>query len=89
MSAAQQVKRISYDKWPELRDLFRQDWPKNCLPYHLIQNYLDWRTKDPDFVENNIELNCLNGDWSDGTFYALVRIISRAFELLMMCEISF
>lgn len=74
MSAVPQVKRIPINKWAELRDLFKSDLLNNLLPYHLIQNYLDWHKKDPEFVEENIEINCLNGDFSDGTFYALVRL---------------
>ncbi|XP_063697440.1 uncharacterized protein LOC134828395 [Culicoides brevitarsis] len=65
------ITKIPLSDWPSLRDLFKSDWPRNILPYHLVQNYLDWHQKDPDFVEKNIEICCLDGDWSDGTFYAL------------------
>lgn len=75
MSEEHKATKIPLEKWPELRDLFKKDWPKNILPYHLIQNYLDWHIKDPEFVVKNIEINCLNGDWSDGSFYALVNAL--------------
>lgn len=65
--------RIPIESLSELRDLYKKDWPKNILPFYLIQNYLDWHLQDPKFVEENIEFVCLNGDWSDGTFYVLVR----------------
>lgn len=59
--------------WPELRDLYQTDWPKHILAYHLLQNYIDWHVKDSKFVDENIQISCLNGDWNDGTFFALVR----------------
>lgn len=74
MSSLPQANRIPINEWPELRDLFKKDWPNNALPYHLIENFLEWRKKDSEYVDKNIEINCLNGDWTDGTFYALVRL---------------
>ncbi|XP_063702947.1 uncharacterized protein LOC134832746 [Culicoides brevitarsis] len=71
MSEVNQANQIFIEDWPVLRDLFTRDWPKYCLPYHLIQNFLDWHKIDPEHVNTDIQLFCLNGDWSDGTFFAL------------------
>lgn len=67
-----QLKPIPYEMWPQLRQLYKQDWPRNILPYYLLDNYIQWRKKDSHFIDQNAEIMCLNGDWSDGTFYLLV-----------------
>lgn len=55
-----------------LRDLYSKDWPKNIVPSYLLQNYINWYQKDPDYVNSNVEIHCLNNDWSDGTFCIIV-----------------
>lgn len=64
-----EIVSVPYKSWAQLRDLYASEWPKNILPYHLLQNYIDWHEKDSEFVEKNIEVACLNSDWKDGTFY--------------------
>ncbi|XP_063702946.1 uncharacterized protein LOC134832745 [Culicoides brevitarsis] len=53
-----------------LRDLYKNS-TKNVLPYNLLDNYVRYRTIDSTFVDENFQIMCLNGDWSDGTFYLL------------------
>lgn len=64
---------IPSECWPQLRQLFARDWPRNIIPYYLLDNYIRWGQSDPTFIDQNVEVSCLNGDWSDGTFYLLVR----------------
>uniref|UniRef100_A0A336MI60 CSON001614 protein n=1 Tax=Culicoides sonorensis TaxID=179676 RepID=A0A336MI60_CULSO len=66
-----EVHSLSLEHWLKLRDLFKKEWPRNILPYNLIQNYIEWNSKNPQFVHENINIYCLNGDWTDGTFFAL------------------
>lgn len=63
---------IPFESWFELRQLFKQDWPRNIIPYYLLDNHIRWRECDQTFTEKNVEVMCLNGNWSDGTFCLLV-----------------
>jgi hypothetical protein len=67
--------QISSDKWPELRDKFLINWPTNILGYYTIDNFIRWIQKQPDV--KHLQLYCLNGDWSDGTFVAIVSDFKR------------
>lgn len=62
---------IPTDKWPELRDLFLPDWPRNIYAYNLLENYIRWLGKDPNI--KNLKIYALNDDWSDGTFVVVDR----------------
>lgn len=57
-------------QWVELRDMFAADWPRNIYAYNLLENYLQWRERDPKI--KNLKVYSLNGDWSDGTFVVVV-----------------
>lgn len=59
-------------KWPKLRDLFLSDWPKHIVPHSLMQNYINWSAKDPEYVKKNVEVYSLDSNWKDGTFYLVV-----------------
>lgn len=45
----------------KLRNLFKKDWPKHCVAFSLIDNYMVWLEK----VNNikNLKIYCLNGEW--------------------------
>lgn len=60
-------------QWVELRDMFASDWPRNIYAYNLLENYLEWRERDPKI--KNLKIYSLNGDWSDGTFVVVVSSI--------------
>lgn len=66
---------ISPSDWPELRDIYLPDWPKNIYAYNLLDNYLNWIKRDPKI--KNLKIYSLNGDWRDGTF---VVIVSNSFH---------
>jgi len=62
--------KIEPQFWPELRNKFLVDWPKNCSGYFTVNNYIEWRQKDPEY--NGYEFFSLNNDWiNDGTFIVL------------------
>uniref|UniRef100_A0A336MHI2 CSON001610 protein n=2 Tax=Culicoides sonorensis TaxID=179676 RepID=A0A336MHI2_CULSO len=65
------LETIPSEKWPLLRELYERDWPQNVLPYYLLDNIIRWNGIDSKFVSENIEVKCLNGDFTDGTFYFL------------------
>ena len=56
----------------KLRNLFKVNWPKHCVAYFIIENYLEWLEKLSNI--KNLKIYCLNGDWrSDGTFVIMDR----------------
>lgn len=70
--AVSRLSEIHPFKWPELRDKYLVDWPKNMLGYYTMDNYLRWVTIDPDIA--NLCVYALDNDWSDGTFVVIVSI---------------
>lgn len=65
---------VPFSEWTHLREVFKVDWPRHCLPYINIQNY--------ERLHENMDtkIYCLNGDWSDGTIILKVNIIKIFYE---------
>lgn len=63
--------KIERKNWPKLRDLYSSHDPNTILGYSVVENYIKWFEKDPK--HQNVVFYCLNGDWNDGTFVAIVR----------------
>lgn len=63
--------KIERENWPKLRDLYSPRDPNTFLGHCAVENYIQWFVKDPSI--ENISIYCLNDDWSDGTFVAIVR----------------
>lgn len=55
----------------QLRDLYLVDWPENILGYYTVDNFIRWFEKESTI--KNLIVYSLNGDWTDGTFVAIVR----------------
>lgn len=56
-----------------LQKLYLQDWPKHCVGYFWLDNYLRWLDKDPQL--KHLAFYTLNGDWRrDGLFLLVVRL---------------
>jgi hypothetical protein len=66
-----QLTHIPQESLPELRDLFKKDWPTNHVGYYTVDNYIRWLARDSAI--QNLDIFALNGDWSDGTFLIVVR----------------
>lgn len=62
--------KIERKNWPNLRDLYSSHDTNTFLGYCVVENYIQWFEKDPQ--NQNVAFYCLNGDWSDGTFVAIV-----------------
>lgn len=65
------ITEISREDLPKLRDLYNRSDPSTILGYGVIENYLRWFQLNPDY--NDAKFYCLNENWTDGTFIALVR----------------
>lgn len=61
---------IERENWLKLRDLYSAQDPNTFLGYCSVDNYIRWFEKDPNI--QNVVFYCLNDDWSDGTFVAIV-----------------
>lgn len=64
------IQEIPAADWSVLRDKFLIDWPKNMLGYYTVDNFVRWKSYEPDI--EHLNLYALDGDWSDGTFVAVV-----------------
>jgi len=61
--------KIESKFWPELRDKFVKNWPEHCIGYNIVDNYIKWKKRDPNYAD--CVFHSLDGDWSDGTFAAV------------------
>lgn len=62
---------IEQEDWIELRDMYRQGWPKkNIATYYLLNNFIGWVKKEPNL--KNLYVYSLNDEWGDGTFTVIV-----------------
>lgn len=63
---------IPVSSLPELRELFKPNWPVDVVAYNTVDNYINWLREDPHLA--NIKIYCLNNDWTDGTYIIVVGI---------------
>lgn len=78
--------KITSDNWTELRDKFLINWPINMMGYYTVDNFIRWTQKEPNV--KNVEFFSLDGDWSDGTFAAIVsdfNIQARTSKRNLLC----
>lgn len=66
---ADELVKIEYEYWRELRDLHLPVRAPTYFGYCLVDNYIRWFELDPKSVD--VVFYSLNGDWSDGLFLAL------------------
>lgn len=90
MSRSEKFTRLGIKDWPRLQLLYKEEWPKYIVPYYLIQNYISWHAKDEAYVDENVQLVCLDNDWSDGTFLLLVSAFRCHCQLInfIVCWLS-
>jgi hypothetical protein len=65
-----QLTEIPHASLPDLRDLYKKDWPTNHVGYYTVDNYIRWLAVEPAI--KNLNIYALNADWSDGTFLIVV-----------------
>lgn len=73
MSSQNKLTIIPKSEWLELRDINLLNWPRHISAYYAVNNYIKW-CKINSQIEKSITFYCVNGDWSDGTFFIVVRI---------------
>lgn len=60
---------IDRKDWPILKQLYL-NVPKSFYAYISIDTYIRWTESDPNL--DGVNIFCLNGNFSDGTFVAIV-----------------
>lgn len=64
--------KIPDENWPELRDMYRKDWPYFIYFYNFLDFSYKWKTKH----RYAIEIYSYNGKWrEDGTFISIYKVI--------------
>lgn len=71
MVEADNLVEINRSDLPKLRDLYLINWPENMEGYYTVDNFIRWLEKKSTI--KHLTFYCLNGDWSDGTFVAIVK----------------
>ncbi|XP_065080136.1 uncharacterized protein LOC135702984 [Ochlerotatus camptorhynchus] len=70
MYTSDELKLISCDDWPELRDMFKHEWPRHEIAYNTIQNYINWVAIDPKVRQ--LQVLGLNDSWRENGTYLIV-----------------
>lgn len=63
-----------------LKDLYTPDVWKSYIAYMTIENYIRWFEQDPNL--KHVQVLCLNGDYSDGTFVITVSILFPHYQFI-------
>lgn len=61
---------IGREHWPALRNLYTANSPE-FFGYVLVDTFIRWTEQQPNNLPE-VKLYSLNGDWSDGTYAAIV-----------------
>lgn len=70
------LEKIPLELLPQLRDLYKIDWPKNIVGFHTLDNYIKWFAKSPPDMEH-VQIFSYHGTWNEnGTFIIIVRFNS-------------
>lgn len=73
MVEADKLVEIMRSELPQLRNLYQVNWPENMLGYYTVDNFIRWFEQKSKI--KNLVLYSLNGDFTDGTFVAIVKLI--------------
>ncbi|CAD6998150.1 unnamed protein product [Ceratitis capitata] len=62
---------IPTDQWPALRNVYRQNWPKDAYTYFMLNNYINWARRDPELCKREVRILSVDNDWSEHGIYIL------------------
>lgn len=65
------LQKVRDEDLKSLMKLYLTNWPKYIHNYIFIENYFKLKEKN---LQIKIEIFCPNGDWSDGTFVAIIAV---------------
>lgn len=79
---------ISCENWPELRDLYKINWPRFISSYSLIDTFIDWKAKGCQDVSYKI-FSC-DEKWREhGTYFIDVSKLFLCFEMVKALSFAF
>lgn len=62
---------VPNESLPSLRDKFKDNWPDHILAFTFIKKTIEFRLSNPE-IDDKVKILCLNGEWTNGTFVALL-----------------
>lgn len=61
---------IPHTEWPQLREMYRRDWPTHIIGCYTLDTFVRWREAAP---VANLTVYSLNGEWQvDGLYVCVV-----------------
>lgn len=76
MKILNKLVKIGKSEYFALRDMYYPFRSTSHIGYSTMDNYIRWFEQDPNI--QNVAVYCLNGDYSDGTFVAIVSNVTIA-----------
>lgn len=65
---------IPFEDLSTLKNMYKsKDGERTHIAYEAIDVHIRWLEQDPN-ANTYVKFYCLNGDFSDGTFFVMVRI---------------
>lgn len=78
------LEKIPLEQLPQLKDLYKADWPESIVGFHTLDNYIKWFSKSPSESEH-VRVFSYNGTWNEnGTFIIIVRFNSSRLNYFFM-----
>ncbi|XP_018793162.1 PREDICTED: uncharacterized protein LOC108971502 [Bactrocera latifrons] len=62
---------ISTPEWADLRDVYKQDWPKNAYSFNVLENYIQLAQKDPKLCKRGVRIWSIDNNWREHGIYIL------------------
>lgn len=78
---------VPNESLPSLRDKFKDSWPDHILAFTFIKKTIEFRSSNPE-IDDEVKILCLNGEWMNGTFVAVLvsashfNVLSSHFDTL-------
>lgn len=77
---------VPNESLPSLRDKFKVNWPEHILAFTFVENIIKFRSCNSD-IDDEVEILCLNDEWTKGTFIAVSVRSSHLFSLAFHFDI--
>ncbi|XP_053673040.1 uncharacterized protein LOC128723336 [Anopheles nili] len=63
--------RIPTNAWDQLRDLYKEDWPRHEIAYNNVHNYIRWIEREPQ-ISATLIVCSLNDSWRENGTYIII-----------------
>ncbi|XP_011178654.1 uncharacterized protein LOC105209758 [Zeugodacus cucurbitae] len=62
---------IPIEEWADLRDVYRQDWPKGAYSYCGLDTYIQLSRKDLDLCKREVRIRSVDNNWREHGIFIL------------------